>query len=237
VSEKRHGRKQAALSQRLRYARPAEAQAVTLAEDVAVLLRWLRKDILAVAGPDVAGRRELYDFVVAELRARAPACPHRIGPVCRLLENQRENLLAFAAPLDHDLAAVAAEWEVPVAAVREALHVQVLGAAEGQRWQREAALWQQLGERYHTIRAAVEEVAGRVVRASSVGENLNSRLRNHFFLRRQVGPDYLALLQFFLNHRRFLRGEHPERVGQSPAELLTGQAHPHWLELLGYQQP
>ncbi len=25
-----------------------------------------------------------------------------------------------------------------------------------------------------------------------------------------------------------------ERVGQSPAELLTGQTHPHWLELLGY---
>ena len=46
--------------------------------------------------------------------------------------------------------------------------------------------------------------------------------------------DYLALLQFFLNHRRFLRSEHPGREGQSPAELLTGQAHPHWLELLGY---
>jgi len=25
-----------------------------------------------------------------------------------------------------------------------------------------------------------------------------------------------------------------ERVGKSPAELLTGQTHPHWLELLGY---
>ena len=34
--------------------------------------------------------------------------------------------------------------------------------------------------------------------------------------------DYLALLQFFLNHRRFLRSERPERVGKSPAELLGG---------------
>ena len=72
------------------------------------------------------------------------------------------------------------------------------------------------------------------VRASSVIENLNSRLRSYFFLRRHLGPDYLALLQFFLNHRRFLRSERPERVGKSPAELLTGQAHPHWLEMLGY---
>ena len=47
----------------------------------------------------------------------------------------------------------------------------------------------------------------------------------------------MALLQFFLNHRRFLRSEHPERVDQSPAELLTGQAHAHWLELLGLPDP
>ena len=72
------------------------------------------------------------------------------------------------------------------------------------------------------------------MRASSVIENLNSRLRSYFFLRRHLGEDYLTLLQFFLNHRRFVRSEHPERVGKSPAELLTGQSQPHWLELLGY---
>jgi len=43
-----------------------------------------------------------------------------------------------------------------------------------------------------------------------------------------------ALLQFFLNHRRFLRSERPERAGKSPAELLSGSPHPHWLEMLGY---
>ena len=56
----------------------------------------------------------------------------------------------------------------------------------------------------------------------------------HFFLRRQLGKDYLTLLQFFLNHRRYLRSEDPSRVGKSPAELLTGEPHAHWLELLGY---
>jgi hypothetical protein len=44
----------------------------------------------------------------------------------------------------------------------------------------------------------------------------------------------LALLQFFLNHRRYLRSEDPRRVGKSPTELLTGEPHRHWLELLGY---
>jgi hypothetical protein len=80
----------------------------------------------------------------------------------------------------------------------------------------------------------VEQLRRGVVRASRLVENLNGRLRNCCFLRKAVGQGYLELLRFFLNHRRFLRSEHAERVGKSPAELLTGQGHAHWLEMLGY---
>ena len=73
-------------------------------------------------------------------------------------------------------------------------------------------------------------------RASSLVENLNSRLRNYFFLRRSLGDAYLSTLQFFSNNRCFLRSEVPERVGKSPKQLLTGEAHPHWLELLGFER-
>ena len=55
--------------------------------------------------------------------------------------------------------------------------------------------------------------------------DVNSWLRNYFFPRRQLGKDYLTLLQFFLNNRRYLRSEDPTRVGKSPAELLTGEPH------------
>ena len=232
--ERRRGRKAAAVSAKLRYAQPVEARAVALAEDVLLLVRWLREDILAVAGPDYATRAALYDWVVAELRAREAQCPHRLRPVRTLLENQRDALLAFAAALDQDLAALAEEFAVPVATVRSILQNQALPGGEPQRWQRQAWLWKQLGARYGPVHEAVAAVAAGVVRASSVIENLNSRLRNYFFLRRQLGPDYLVLLQFFLNHRRFLRSEHSERVGKSPAELLSGVPHAHWLELLGH---
>jgi hypothetical protein len=235
-AQRRRGRQDLKLSAKLRHARVAERQALALAEEVALLARWLQHDVLAVAGPDYASRQELYDFVVAELRARESCCPHRIGPVRCLLENQRKPLLAFAAALDRDLAALAEELEVEVAAVREVLNLQALSGCDRRRWQREAAVRQRLRGRYYLVAEAVQELAQRVVRASSVVENLNSRLRNYFFLRRQVGPDYLALLQFFLNHRRFQRSEHPERVGKSPAELLSGQEQAHWLELLGYQR-
>jgi hypothetical protein len=224
------------LTQKLRYARVEEAEAVALAEDVALLVRWLREDILAVSGPAHAVRLELYDWVVCELRARQGRWEHRLRPVCVALENQRDNLLAFAARLDDDLATLAQVCVVPVEQVREALQVHLLGEADRRRKPREAALSGALGERYHHLALGVAAVARSVVRASSVVENLNSRLRSYFFLRREVGLDYLALLQFFLSHRRFVRSAHVGRVGKSPAELLRGQAQGHWLELLGYQR-
>jgi len=236
-SERQQGRRDSSVSQKLRHARPAAVAAVALADDVATLVGWLRRDILALAGPCHAERRALYDFVVAELRTRAPQCPHRLGPVCTYLANQRDAVLAFARQLDADLQAVAADFQVAPAVVRALLHVQELDVRDARRWPAEAALRQQLRGRFYALWEAVAAVARSTVRASSVVENLNSRLRNYFFLRRHLGPDYLHLLQFFLNHRRFLRSEHPERVDQSPAELLTGQPHAHWLELLGLPDP
>jgi hypothetical protein len=232
--QRRHGRADLKVASRLPQARQAEAQAVAVAEDVAVLLRWLQNDILSVAGPTVADRRLLYGFVVSELWARAAAGPQCLTQACRLLDNNQEDLLAFAAQLDRDLERLAEEFQVPVAWVRDLLQVQSLGTRNTRRWQQEAVLREHLRGRFYALSEAVANVAHQTVRASSVIENLNSRLRNYFFLRRHLGDDYLALLQFFLNHRRFLRSEHPERVNKSPAELLAGVSHPHWLELLGY---
>lgn len=212
----------------------AQAQAIALADDVALLAHWLHHEVFAVSALPYADRCALFDFILQELQARQPLCPHRLGPVCSLLSNHRAQLLAFAAQLEQDLAHLAADFHVPVSVVRALLELQTLDARQPQRWQKEAALRQRLRHRFPLLQEAVHAVVQQVVRASSVIENLNSRLRSYFFLRRHVGSDYLVLLQFFLNHRRFLRSEHPERVDKSPAELLTGQRHPHWLEMLGY---
>ena len=235
TAERRHGRKDQSLARKISVRHGlAEAKAIALADEVALLAQWLRDDILSVAGPESAVRRDLLDFVVAELRARETACPDRIRPVRTLLENQRDNLLAFAVDLDRELAALAQEWQISVTTAREVLQMQSLPMWDPKRRRCEAALRETLRGRYHGVYANVQELSDRVVRASSLVENLNSRLRTYFFLRRQLGKDYLTLLQFFLNHRRYLRSEVPSRVGKSPAELLTGKPHAHWLELLGY---
>ncbi|OWK38085.1 hypothetical protein [Fimbriiglobus ruber] len=59
-------------------------------------------------------------------------------------------------------------------------------------------------------------VVAQTVRANSVVENLNSRLRSYFALRRSVGPDDLERLPFFLIYRVLARSEQPERAGRVP---------------------
>lgn len=226
----------AALSRKLAAVANEQAKAITLADDVAVLARWLGADVFAVSALPYAERCALYDFIVAELQACASQCPHRLGPVCTLLKNHRDQLLAFALQLDEDLAQLAADFAIPIAIVRDVFELETLDHRQARRWQKEAALREQLRGRFHALQQAVRALRQQVVRASSIIENINSRLRSYFFLRRELGSGYLELLQFFLNHRRFLRSEHPERVDKSPAELLTGQAHPHWLEMLGYRR-
>ena len=97
----------------LELARHTEARASCLARDVRTLVQWLRHDVLALAGPDLATRRELFDFVVAELMVREPEDARRIRPVRVALQNQRDDLLAFAGVLDAELAGIARAHAVP----------------------------------------------------------------------------------------------------------------------------
>ena len=104
------------------------------------------------------------------------------------------------------------------------------GRTNWQRWNRLRA---QIRGKFHPLFAAVSRAMADTPCSSALTENLNSRLRSYFTLRRHLGSPYLDQLRFFLNHRRFLRSRHAERRGKSPRELMTAQGHPHWLTLLG----
>ncbi len=90
-----------------------------------------------------------------------------------------------------------------------------------------------MGGKFHTLFDAVSRAMAHTPRSSSRVENLNSRLRTSFTLRRHLGGLYLDSLRFFVNHRRFMRSRRAERQGKSPRELMTGSGHPHWFTLLG----
>ena len=89
---------------------------------------------------------------------------------------------------------------------------------------------------FDAVEDAVLTALDTTERTSSMVENLHSRLKPYFYLRREIGFGYLDLLRFYLNHTPFLRSERKERQGKTPAEILSGKPHSHWLEMLGYQR-
>ena len=218
----------------LALARRDEAQACGLARDIRMLTQWLNHDVLALAGPVLATRQVLFDFIVDELTRREPEDRQRIRPVRIALQNQRDDLLAFAGVLDEKLAVIARVHEVSDSLVREACVLHRLPTTSSSYWRDWNQLRGKTGDRFHDLFAAVNEVMARTPRSSSLVENLNSRLRNYFTLRRHLGGSYLDLLRCFLNHRCFMRSQRPEREGKSPREVMTGESHPHWLTLLGF---
>ncbi len=59
----------------------------------------LSHDVLALAGSALATRQMLFDFIVEELAKREPEDVRRIRPLRVALQNQRDDLLAFAGVL------------------------------------------------------------------------------------------------------------------------------------------
>src|SRR4029453_13578186 len=112
---------------------------------------------------------------------------------------------------------------VPEPLVREACMLHRLPTTSPAYWQGWSGLRARRGGKFHALFDAVRRAMADTPRSSSLVENLNSRLRTYFTLRRHLGGSYLDLRRFFLNHRRFLRSRHAERQGKSPRELMTGQ--------------
>jgi hypothetical protein len=121
--------------------------------------------------------------------------------------------------------------------VREACILHRLPTTSTAYWHGWNRLRTNTGDKFIALFDAVRLALAQTPRSSSLVENPNSRLRNYFTLRRHLAGSYLSLLQFFLNHRRFVRSQRAERKGKSPREVMTGHAHPHWLALLGLGLP
>lgn len=219
-------------SKTLALARKKADEAIHLYDDFRALAVWL-VETLELIGPDLETRRWAYDFVVAQMRARACGS-HRIGPVVTYLTQQRDDLLAFVPKIQEGLHQIARRQGVSRQTVQIVYRQQGLCSGDPLYWELQGQILHQAGPKASKLQEEVQQLLQKIVRASSAVENINSILRTYFFLRKTVGVEFLELLRFYLNHRRFRRSARPERVGRSPYEILTGQTHAHWLKLLGY---
>lgn len=207
-----------------------------LSETIDILISWIEHDVFNMAGynPDV--RRELFDFIVTEFKKLEKIHKHRIRAIRVKLKNQRDLLLAFADVLNDKFSHIAKQSSLPLETIWAICELQRCNQSGDNYAIRSLPLQFQLGEKYDAIEDAVITAMNTTERTSSMVENLNSRISPYFFLRKEIGNDYLHLLQFYLNHTPFLRSQDPNRRKKSPTEILTNRPHDHWLELLGFKQ-
>ena len=211
-----------------------EQEAIERYDDFHLLQQWMQYDVLALNGLDQETRDELYEYIVTELQRLEATASYALRPIRVALKKQKPDVLGFAIRLDDDLWGIALEHKQSIDLIRSVATLQGDSPGKSCYWKRYAALQSALGDAFLTVMAAVAQWRKGFHRTSSLVENLNSRLRQYFFLRRHIGGGYLDLLRFYFNHRVYERSLRPERAGRSPAELMTGKQHPHWLEMLGF---
>ena len=96
------------------------------------------------------------------------------------------------------------------------------------------ALWKKAGKMMYDVIACVQHLIDHTVRASSLVENLNGRIRPFMNAKRRIHRSFFPLLQLYLNTKKYRRSRKDERSSKSPLELLSGQPHPPFLVMLGY---
>ncbi|NNF83226.1 MAG: hypothetical protein HKM99_10820 [Flavobacteriaceae bacterium] len=97
-------------------------------------------------------------------------------------------------------------------------------------------LCQKLGDQFDDLENDVLTALDATERTSSAAENFNGQVRRYTNQRDHVDNNFLGLLQFYLNHSKFVCSSRLDRKNKSPRQILTETDHPHWLELLGYQR-
>jgi len=98
-------------SKKLSQAQKDELKFRELSNNINTLVSWMEHDVLETAGSDPEARRELYDFIVDEIRELESIHPHLIRSVRITLEKHRNNVLAFVDVLNQELEKISQKYD------------------------------------------------------------------------------------------------------------------------------
>ena len=199
-----------------------------------LLSSWMQYDVLQLAGLPPESRTELYDFIVTEMEALALKHPHRIDAIVSSLKYQRVALLDVSHALNTKFETLASQYHVPIETIWAICYSARYDIDSIKGHEASCELESLLGLQYEEIQDAVLHILETTHRCSSMIENFNSRLRPYLDGRKFMSKKSLGLIQFYLNHKPFMRSKHERLKGKTPAEALTGKAHNPWLEMLGF---
>ena len=199
------------------------------------LVEWFQFDVLPFTSVPLDEREDLYGFIVQELQVIA-TYSHRIQTFVNSLVNQRGSLMKALQNLDTKFKAIAKKHQLPIPKVWEIAELAKYGFTSATYHTKSDLLDQEIGPQFDAIEDEVLTAIDETDRTSCMVENFNSRLSPYLDERKGFKDERLSLIQFGLNHRPFMRSEHKALVGKTPAQVMSGINHPHWLEMLGFKR-
>lgn len=199
-----------------------------------LLTQWLQYDVLQLAGYPPQDRATMYDFILFEMEKLMIHHPHRIKEIVASLYAQRHALLDVANTLNDKFSEIAKYFKLSLATIWEICCIARYNIDSLKYNNKSSELEALIGPIYDDVEDVILFVLETTHRCSSMVENFNSRLRPYLDERKMVTQKHLGLIQFYLNHKPFMRSQHKALVNKTPAEILTGKSHNSWLEMLGF---
>jgi hypothetical protein len=199
-----------------------------------LLAQWLQYDVLQLAGYSPQNRAIMYDFVVTEMEKLIITHPHRIQEIVTSLHTQRDALLDVANTLNNKFNEIAKYFNLSLATIWQICYLARYDIDSVKYNRKSSELEELIGAIYDDVEDAVLFTLETTHRCSSMVENFHSRLKPYLDERKMVTQKHLGLIQFYLNHKPFMRSQHKAFINKTPAEILTGKAHNSWLEMLGF---
>ena len=109
--------------------------------------------------------------------------------------------------------------------------------AANKEWElMEKRLYRRFGKRLPEAREVLDELLSETRRASSMIENLNSRLRRFMDLKGEIPENFLILIKVFFNTKKQIRSVHDSRKGTSALDRLTGKVNLEFLDIVAAPQ-
>ena len=225
-------RPQQKTKEKLEKIKPEMEELINTYDKLFILYSWL-KLLLGFSGYSICDASGLITFILEEMQKLLGKFPG-INKEAEKIRNILPSLLTFISRLEKAFESCAELHGIPVDAFR-AMYRQLRYNKQSYEYlQIEYMLWGMLKENYDTARTLFAQQLKAVKKASSLVENLNGRIRKYMDVKRIVPASFFVLMKVYFNMRRYRRSHCPERVGKSPLELLTGESHADFLDVLGF---
>lgn len=200
------------------------------ADTLHILLEWLR-ELTGFSGYGYAKSFDLCLWILDEMAALYPDKKKyqqavsqfrgRLPDILKFLRRLQDNLRDASVTLhidEHDMMLLYNQTAYPVYSAEYAAI--------------EKRLYKRLGNRLLDARDALPDIIHMTYRASSMVENINSRIRCYMNVKREIPERFMLLLCLYLNTRKAIRPQNKEWVGTSALDRLTGHENPAFLDLL-----